>query len=59
MLSFIYLATGCMLVVIDHHYYHKATIALLEKQISTEQEKEARILYENALRRFYKSKSTR
>lgn len=34
-----------MLLVIDQHYYHKMTIALLEKKIKDDYEIEMRDLY--------------
>ena len=40
-LSLICITTGCMLVVIDQHYYHRTTIVLLEKKIQSDYEAEA------------------
>lgn len=30
------LLVSCMVLVVDHHYYHRATIVALEKKMQTE-----------------------
>ena len=44
-MSLMFLTTGCMLLVIDQHYYHKMTIALLEKKMKDDYEIETRDVY--------------
>ncbi len=46
LVSFILISTGFMMIVIDHHYYHAATVACLEKKIQNDYEADGRALYE-------------